>query len=102
MNDPLGIISSSAGSTLSAQRKGQEAADPSQPSFKSLVLDQLREVNRLQEEATQAVEDLSTGKRDDFENVMVATRKADIAFQMLLQVRNKVVDAYNEVKQIHV
>lgn len=102
MNDPLGIISSSARSTLSAQRKGQEAADPSQPSFKSLVLDQLREVNRLQEEATQAVEDLSTGKRDDFENVMVATRKADIAFQMLLQVRNKVVDAYNEVKQIHV
>jgi flagellar hook-basal body complex protein FliE len=33
---------------------------------------------------------------------MIAKEKADIAFQMLLQVRNKMMDAYEEVKQIRV
>jgi len=59
-------------------------------------------VNELQRDATEAMEDLATGARDDVESVLIATQKADTAFRLLLQVRNKVLDAYEEVKQIRV
>lgn len=72
------------------------------PAFKELLQQQLREVNELQQGATQAVEDLATGRRDDLEGVILATQRAETAFNMLLQVRNKVMDAYEEVKQIRV
>lgn len=104
MSDPLGLIQS-AGAAQPLARAHQPlpgAQDGAQGSFKNMLLDQLREVNRLEQETTQALEDFTTGKRTDFDAVFTAQRKADTAFQMLLQVRNKVMDAYNEVKQIRV
>ncbi len=65
-------------------------------------MENLEEVNRLQQDAEKAIEDLSTGRRDDVANVMTAKAKADLAFKMLLQVRNKLMDAYNEVKEMRV
>jgi len=62
----------------------------------------LDEVNRAQQEATQAVEDLATGQRSDVEGVMLATQKADNAFRMLQSLRNRMIEAYDEVKQIRV
>lgn len=62
----------------------------------------LNEVNKLQQDASKAIEDLQTGKREDLEGVILATQKADTAFRMLQSLRNKVVDAYDEVKQIRV
>ena len=41
-------------------------------------------------------------KIDDIESVLFAARKADTAFKMLLQVRNKVLEAYEEVKQLRI
>ncbi len=63
---------------------------------------QIAKVNELQQDATRAAEDLTTGRRDDIEGVILATQKADIAFRMLLQVRNKMMAAYEEVKQIRI
>lgn len=72
------------------------------PSFKDVLVKNMTEVSQLQEEAHQAVEDMAAGKRADLGAVMTATEKADVAFRMLLQVRNKMMDAYEEVKQIRV
>jgi len=69
-------------------------------SFKDVLLANLDEVNKAQQEATQAVEDLQTHKRSDLEGVIMATQKADNAFRMLQALRNKMVDAYDEIKQI--
>jgi flagellar hook-basal body complex protein FliE len=69
-------------------------------SFKDVLLQNLNEVNKAQQEATRAVEDLATGQRTDLEGVIMATQKADNAFRMLQALRNKVVEAYEEVKQI--
>ena len=65
-------------------------------------MDNIQQVNNLQQEADVAIEDLVAGRRDDMESVLMAKQKADVAFQMLLQVRNKLMDAYEEVKQIRV
>ena len=56
----------------------------------------------MQAEASNAIEDLQTGKRNDVEGVLLATQKADTAFRMLVSVRNKLSQAYEEIKQIRV
>ena len=106
MADPLGLIGSTGG-LPPIRPVGPGAApgkqiDPSAPSFKDLLMQNIKEVNDLELDASAAVEDLAAGRRSDAETVLLATQKADMAFQMLLQVRNKVVDAYDELKQIRV
>lgn len=104
MTDPLGLIN--ANNTLAPIQPSQ----PSQaaggkvggPEFKDVLMKQIQQVNRLQQDAEMAIEDLASGKRDDVDAVLMAKQKADVAFQMLLQVRNKLMDAYEEVKQIRV
>ncbi|HBS28720.1 MAG TPA: flagellar hook-basal body complex protein FliE [Phycisphaerales bacterium] len=76
--------------------------DPKAPSFKDLLMENLSKVNDLQRDATTAIEDLQTGQRNDVETVLMATAKADSAFRMLLAVRNKMIAAYDEIKQIRV
>ncbi len=102
MSDPVGLIGASGGAQL-PQRGPVRSAEPQDgQSFKDTLLESLKEVDRLQAEATQATEDLQTGARNDVEGVIAATQKADLAFRMLLSVRNKVVQAYDEVKQMRV
>lgn len=102
MTDPLGLIPST--SALGGPGPARPTHPGQQPSvsFKDVLMKQLEQVNRLQQDAEMAIEDLVSGKRDDMDAVLIAKQKADIAFQMLLQVRNKMMDAYEEVKQIRV
>lgn len=99
MNDPLGIIRNSPQHQTLAGGPRPQAGDAS---FKDLLLKNLDEVNKLQQDANRAVEDLQTGKRADVEGVMLATSKADTAFKALQAVRNRVMEAYDEIKQVRV
>jgi flagellar hook-basal body complex protein FliE len=105
--DPLGLIGGSGNlqrvSPAQPQTlRGTGAGSAPTPDFKQFLREQLDQVNQLQSDATAAVEDLAAGRRDDMESVIIATHKADIAFDMLVAVRNKVMEAYEEIKQIRV
>lgn len=109
MTDPLGLLGASGVPRIDPAALGRAAggnaagkADPAAPSFKEFLLRNLQEVNQLQQDANAAVEDLVAGRRTDVETVLSATQQADMAFRMLLQVRNKVMTAYDELKQIRV
>jgi flagellar hook-basal body complex protein FliE len=71
-------------------------------SFKSMLVDSIREVNSMQLQADQAVEGLLTGGEANPAEVLSAVQKADLAFRMMMQVRNKLVQAYQEVKDIRI
>ena len=111
MTDPLGLLNhaSTTGST-SGLRPGAPTGpikpdDPnalSTPSFKDVLMKNIEQVNQLQQDAERAIEDLHAGRRDDLDGVLIAKQKADLAFQMLQQVRNKMLDAYEEMKQMRV
>lgn len=103
MADPLGLIPTAVGGVapLAPLRPAGVGAAGDVPSFKEVLMQNLEQVNKLQQEAQTAIEDLKTG-RGDPAGVMMAKAKADTAFQMLLQVRNKLMDAYEEIKQIRV
>ncbi len=60
------------------------------------------EVNRLHNEANQAVESLAAGRSQDVHNTMIALQKADVSFQLLMQIRNKVVSAYETVMRMQI
>lgn len=102
MTDPLGLIPTqglTAGQGVNLHRAQKPIEGPG---FKQVLMQNLQEVNRLQQEAEKAIIDLETGINKDPAMANMAKAKADIAFEMLLQVRNKLMDAYEEVKQIRV
>ncbi|HEX4144389.1 MAG TPA: flagellar hook-basal body complex protein FliE, partial [Pirellulales bacterium] len=71
-------------------------------SFKNVLLDSLKQVNSMQQEANRAVENLMTGGSSNPAEVLTAVQKADVAFRMMMQVRNKVVQAYQDIKDIQI
>lgn len=80
-----------------ADRHPTDAAD-----FNSTLLQRLDEVNRLQAEAEEGVEKLALGETNNVAEVFSAVQKADVAFSMLMEMRNKLVEAYREIQQIRV
>ena len=71
-------------------------------SFADTLKDAIGQVNQLQKTADKASQDLATGRTDNVADVMIAADKADIALRMMVQVRNKVIDAYNEILKMQV
>ena len=71
-------------------------------SFKDLMLESIKHVNSMQNDADQAVQQLMTGGDVDPAEVLTAIQKADMTFRMMLQIRNKLVQAYQEVNQIRI
>ncbi len=62
----------------------------------------IADVNSLQAQAGKAVQDFSSGEAVEVHDVMVAAEKARTSFDLLLEVRNKTIDAYRELSRIPV
>jgi flagellar hook-basal body complex protein FliE len=71
-------------------------------SFKDLLLNSLQQVNSMQMEANQAVETMAGGGDVNPAEVLTAVQKADLAFRMTMQIRNKLVQAYQEIQNIRI
>jgi flagellar hook-basal body complex protein FliE len=71
-------------------------------SFADVLKDSIGEVSRLQQDASQAVADLATGKTENVTGVMTAMEKSDLAFKTLLAIRAKLMEAYDEIKGMSV
>lgn len=71
-------------------------------SFKDLLLDSIHDVNSMQQQADQAVETLMSGGDANPAEVLTAVQKADLAFRLMMQMRNKMMQVYQEVKDIRV
>lgn len=89
---------------LTQQAGASAKASPteSQVQFKDLVMNSIGQVNEMQQSADMAVETLMTGGDINPAQVFTAIQKADMSFRMMQQIRNKLVDAYNEIKEIRV
>ena len=88
-----------------AGAEGPMRTAPSAPtsggaSFADTLKDSIGEVSRLQQDASTAVNNLVTGKSEDVTGVMTAVEKSDLAFQTLLAIRSKLMDAYDEIKNM--
>ena len=68
--------------------------------FGATLRDAISQVNNLSDASDQKVADLIKGGQGDVHNIIIAVEKADIAFQLMMQVRNKIVNAYQEVSKL--
>ena len=76
--------------------------DTDASSFKNFLLDSIREVNSMQQAADEAVEKIATGGDVNPAEVLTAVQKADIAFRLMMQIRNKMVQAYEKIENIRI
>ena len=81
-----------------------ERVDPSAgiEAFANVLTKQVQNVNTMQADANDMVHSMLTGGDVNEAEVLTAVQKADLAFRMLLQVRNKLIEAYREVQQIQI
>lgn len=70
--------------------------------FASVIREQLDSVSKMQTEADANVQKLVTGQSQSVTDVFVATRKAEVAFSLMMEIRNKLVDAYQEIQNLRV
>lgn len=73
-----------------------------QKSFASVLKESIDKVNELQVQSDKATEKLVNGENIDLHQVMIASQKASIAMQATLEIRNKVIEAYQETMRMQV
>ncbi len=70
--------------------------------FKQLLMEALQNVNSLEQESSKITEDFIAGRTDNIHSVLIAGEKASVSLQFVLEVRNKVLDAYQEIMRMQV
>jgi flagellar hook-basal body complex protein FliE len=76
--------------------------DTSGPSFKDYLAQSIGEIQELQTEADQTINKLVAGEVTNVSEAMVAIERANLAFLTLLQVRNKIISAYEQIQRMQV
>ena len=97
-----GQIANSVGALPGAAAKTGVADGAGPGSFAHTLRDSLAQVNSLQHEADRAIESLATGGPATLHDTMLAVEKAELSFKLMMQVRNKIVEAYQEILRMQV
>jgi flagellar hook-basal body complex protein FliE len=98
-NSIQGLPHTGLGIDRSISSTFQDAAS-GEADFMGTLRNAMEQVNQLQSEADGKVTQLLNGNGQDVHSAMIAVEKASLAFQMMVQVRNKIVQAYQQVSAI--
>ena len=94
---PLGPIRGPVGPGGPAKPEASEG----ERSFKEILKDSIADVSQLQKEADEVLAQYTHGNATD-DQVMIAFRKAQIAFEAMMQIRNKLVQAFESIQQMRI
>jgi flagellar hook-basal body complex protein FliE len=88
---------------VSARFENKDVSAPKdKSSFGDILKDSIQKVGELEKQADTEVEKLAKMEGQDIHSTMIAIEKADISFQLMMQVRNKIINAYEEMMRIQV
>jgi flagellar hook-basal body complex protein FliE len=90
------------GPTLRPVEKGKPADVGEGPSFNEILKKAIAEVNGLEKEADRQIIELAAGKADNLHEAMLALNKADLSFRTLMEIRDKLIQAYQEIMRMPV
>jgi flagellar hook-basal body complex protein FliE len=76
-----------------------EPADTGE-SFSGILTNALQQANQVSSGAEQQIGNLLNGSNTDMSSVMIAVEKADVSFQLMMQLRNKIVSAYQDIEKM--
>ena len=80
----------------------EEKVQDDQKSFAKTLEQFVNDVNSLQNQANVSIEKLATGEISDVHQVMKAVEEANVAMEFMLEIRNKIIDAYQEIMRMPV
>lgn len=83
-------------------KQATPAQETSGPSFKEYLTDSIHEIQQLQTVADETINKLVAGEVTNVSEAMVAIEKANLAFLTMLQVRNKIISAYEQIQRMQV
>ncbi|HUI29747.1 MAG TPA: flagellar hook-basal body complex protein FliE [Candidatus Acidoferrales bacterium] len=92
----------SAMSQINTDISAGKSAEDVTKSFQETLEGFIGNVNDLQNSANDAIDKMASGEAADVHEVMVAVEKAKVSFDLLLQVRNKMLDAYKQIMQMQI
>ena len=101
-SDAVGSFESTFAAIENGRPVAASAAGGPLEQLASIAAGEIGNVNRMQHDADAGVHSLLTGGDVNEAEVLTGVQKADLAFRMLLQVRNKLMDAYREIQQIQI
>jgi flagellar hook-basal body complex protein FliE len=76
------------------------SADAEGMNFGDVLKSAVHSVNQVNDNAASQVSNLLQGGNSDVNSVMIAVEKADVSFQLMMQVRNKIVSAYQDIEKM--
>jgi len=71
-------------------------------SFTDMLKDSVEKTNEIQLQADRAAKELAAGRNKNIHETMLMMEKADMSFRLMMQVRNKIIDAYREIMRMQV
>lgn len=88
---------------LTGGKSASQAVPADGPDFAQVLSKTIDQVNAVQMDARKMAEDFSGGQSDvNLQDVMINLQKANLSFQQMVQVRNKLVSAYHDIMNIQV
>lgn len=96
--DPFVLRSAAQESPLAKPAAGAASGK----GFSDLLTDLVKEADQSQKTSDVSMKDFLAGKTQDAHDVIIALNKADLSFRMMLEVRNKLLDSYQEVMRMQV
>ena len=72
------------------------------PSFNVVLKNAIEEVSGLEKEADKAIQALAAGRHDNIHEAMIALQKADLSFKAMMEIRDKLINAYKEIMRMPV
>jgi len=80
----------------------KQDGDETGSNFGQVLSDAMQDVNKAQLDSNEQIQGMLSGDIQDVHTAMIAVQKADLSFQMMMQVRNKLIDAYQEIMRMQV
>jgi len=96
-------IQTTSGSLISGEGiQKKNSLKPGEKSFDNTLKGFINEVNKLQKDAGESIDKLAAGEINDVHDVMVAVEKASTSFELMMKIRNKILEAYRDVMRTQV
>lgn len=102
INPVLTRLRPGAGSEGLGKPKKLQDNDGDDKTFAGMVREAVHSVDEAQKVADQKVEDVIMGRSDNVHEVMIAMEKAQLSFQLMVEIRNKAIETYQELSRMQI
>lgn len=101
-NVPIGPINHSFNKLIQDFEKTRSSDDKKNSSFSKILGNLVDQVNSLQNKADGSIQNLISGETESIHQVMIAVEEADLAFRLMMEIRNKLTEAYQEIVRMQI